>query len=125
MKRPLFFVASLLVAASLPAIQVVPDEWQTVAERTDYRATSGYDGAVDLLRRLADTSPAIRLEFFGRSAMGRPLPLVVVSAKKSFTPEAAVRAGTPVLLIQSCIHAGEVDGKDASLILLRDWALGR
>ncbi len=29
------------------------------------------------------------------------------------------------MLLQSCIHAGEVDGKDATLMILRDIALGR
>jgi hypothetical protein len=125
MKRPLLIVASLLVASALPATETVPLEWQTVAEKSAFRATSSYDETVDLLRRIADSSPAIQLEFFGHSAMGRPLPLVVVSAKQRFTPEAAARAGAPVLLIQSCIHAGEVDGKDASLVMLRDWALER
>jgi hypothetical protein len=125
MKRVVYLVVSLLVVASLPAAEEVPTEWRTVAESTEFRATSSYDGTVELLLRIADASPAIRLEFFGRTASGKPLPLVVVSARRSFTPEAAVRAGAPVLLIQSCIHAGEVDGKDASLILLRDWALER
>jgi hypothetical protein len=125
MKHVTSLVVSLSIVASLSAAEAVPTEWQTVAESTDFRETSSYDETVDLLRRLAAASPAIRLEFFGRSAAGRPLPQVVVSARQSFTPEAAVRAGAPVLLIQSCIHAGEVDGKDASLILLRDWTLER
>jgi len=125
MKGPLLFIVSLIVASTLPATEKIPPEWHTVAENTEFRATSSYDDTVDFLRRIAAVSPAINLESFGRSAVGRQLPLVVVSAARNFTPEAAVRAGAPVLLVQSCIHAGEVDGKDASLILLRDWALGR
>jgi hypothetical protein len=67
----------------------------------------------------------IRVTDFGRSGQGRPLPLVIVSSEGAFTPEAAAATGKPVLLIQSCIHAGEVDGKDATLMVLRDIALGR
>jgi hypothetical protein len=125
MKHIVAITANALVACALWAADSIPPEWRTEAERTDFRATSSYDDTVDFLRRIAAVSPAINLESFGRSAIGRELPLVVVSAARNFTPEAAVRAGAPVLLVQSCIHAGEVDGNDASLILLRDWALGR
>jgi len=125
MRHLVTLVAVLIVSSPLPANDPVPSEWRTVAEKTEFRATSSYDDTVDLLRRIAAASPAIQLEFFGRSAMSRPLPLVVVSGKKLFTPEAAGRAGAPVVLVQSCIHAGEVDGKDASLMMLRDWALER
>ena len=118
-------MAMMPAAAPALAADAVPDEWLTVAERSSFQATSSYDETVELLRRLADASPAIHLESFGRSGMGRPLPLVVVSADRAFTPAAATATGKPIVLIQSCIHAGEVDGKDASLMMLRDWALGR
>ena len=119
--------AAAFLNAAVPAIaaDAVPEEWLTVAERSSFQATSSYDETVALLRRLAETSPAIHLESFGRSGMGRPLPLVVVSADRAFTPAAAAATGKPIVVIQSCVHAGEVDGKDASLQLLRDWALGR
>jgi hypothetical protein len=47
-----------------------------------------------------------------------------VSKEKAFTPDAAHAAKKPVVLVINSIHAGEVDGTDASLILLRDVALG-
>jgi hypothetical protein len=50
---------------------------------------------------------------------------VIVSSDGVFTAEEAAASGKPVLLVQSCIHAGEVDGKDATLLVLRDIALGR
>ena len=107
----------------------VLDEWLTVAERSGFRATSSYEETMDFLRRLDEASEAIRLETFGTSAQGRPLPLVVLSADDAFTPEAAARLaredGKPVVLVQNGIHAGEIDGKDASLMLLRDVVLGR
>ena len=53
------------------------------------------------------------------------MPLVIVSKDKAFTPAAARRLAKPIVLLQSGIHAGEIDGKDASLVLLRDLALGR
>ena len=52
------------------------------------------------------------------------MPLLVASKDKAFTPEAAAKAGKPVVLVLNGIHPGEPDGKDACLILLRDMALG-
>jgi murein tripeptide amidase MpaA len=131
-RSPLFRGLAAAVTAAMTTCSVsaiaadaVPEKWQTVAERSFFQATSSYDETVELLRRLVETSPAIHLESFGRSGMGRSLPLVVVSADRAFTPAAAAATGKPIVLIQSCVHAGEVDGKDASLLLLRDWALGR
>jgi len=74
--------------------------------------------------RLEKTSPFLSLSFFGTSAEGRPMPLLVASKEKAFTPEAAAKAGKPVVLVLNGIHSGEIDGKDACLILLRDMALG-
>jgi len=116
----------LLVSPVLPADDEIPAHWQTVAERSDFRATSTYDETLTFLRKVQARAPhMIRVTDFGRSGQGRPLPLVIVSSEGAFTPDAAAAVGKPVLLLQSCIHAGEVDGKDASLMILRDIALGR
>ena len=124
---PVFFAVPPAAAAAPGA--PVPDEWLTVAERSGFRATASYEETIDFLHRLDEASEAIRLETFGTSAQGRPLPLVVLSAEGAFTPEAAARLaeerGKPVVLVQNAVHAGEIDGKDASLMLLRDVALGR
>ncbi len=115
---------SIFLAADAGANDV-PESWQTVAETSDYTATSSYDETIEFLRRVDAASAGIHLGFFGRSGAGRLLPLVIVSSDGAFTPEAATATGKPILLLQSCIHAGEVDGKDASLLILRDMATGR
>ena len=97
----------------------------TRAEETGFSATSTYDETLSYLKRLDELSDAIQLTSFGRSAEGRTLPLAIVSAGGAFTPGDARASGKPVVLVQSGIHAGEIDGKDASLILLREIALGR
>jgi hypothetical protein len=120
----------LAIALIIPCLTIgadgFPDEWLTVAEKTDFRATSSYDETMTFLRKAEAAAPElIRVTDFGRSAQGRPLPLAIVSADGAFTPQAAAGTGKPVVLMQSCIHAGEVDGKDATLMILRDLALGR
>src|SRR5918911_875335 len=100
-----------------------PPEWQTHAEKTDYRETPRYDETVAYSQRLAAASPLIRYTIFGKSGEGRDMPLLVASEGGTFTPEAAHGAGKAVVLIQACIHPGEPDGKDAGLALLRDIAI--
>jgi Zinc carboxypeptidase len=100
----------------------LPD-WQTYAERTEYRKTPPYQDTIEYSQRLADASPLIRFEAFGKSGEGRDLPLLIAAQGETFTPESAKTAGKAVILIQACIHSGEPDGKDAGLALLRDIAI--
>jgi hypothetical protein len=126
MKRLTVFALALFIPCLVLVADEIPDDWLTVAERSGFRATSSYDQTMVYLYRLEAAAPKlIRVADFGRSGQGRPLPLVIVSSDGAFTPEAAAATGKPILLIQSCIHAGEVDGKDATLMVLRDIALGR
>lgn len=108
----------------------VPRELLTVAEASDFRATSRYEELLELLRRLEARAPEImKLDFYGTSGQRRPLPVVVVSAAGAFTPEAVAAsesaAAKPVVMIQNGIHGGEIDGKDACTMILREIALGR
>ena len=110
----------IMAQSTTPA---APPEWQTRAEKTDYRETPRYDETVAFARKLDDASPLIRYTTFGRSGEGRELPLLIAATGNDFTPQAARRAGKAVVMIQACIHAGESDGKDAGLALLRDIAI--
>ncbi|MFW8695307.1 M14 family zinc carboxypeptidase, partial [Mesorhizobium japonicum] len=61
---------------------------------------------------------------FGTTAEGRPLHALAVSRSGALTPEAARERGLPVILIQGGIHAGEIDGKDAGYLALRQLLEG-
>ena len=125
MKSRALVLALLLAPPALGvAEERVPESWLTPAERADFQATPSYDETIAFLRRLEAQLPEMKLEFYGTSAAGRPLPLVILSAERAFTPAAAQALAKPVVLIQNGIHAGEIDGKDAALMLLRDIALG-
>ncbi|MBR9976366.1 MAG: M14 family metallopeptidase, partial [Bacteroidetes bacterium] len=95
---------------------------------TDYEISGGVatpDAArtVAWLERLDSASAWVELQSFGTTPQGRRLPLVVLSKDGHFSPAAARESGQEVVLIQSGIHAGEIDGKDASLMLLREIAI--
>jgi murein tripeptide amidase MpaA len=88
--------------------------WITPAERANFVTTPAYAETRTWLERLDAASPLISIETFGRTGEGRDL--LMVRARKG-------RSGKPVVLVQAGIHAGEIDGKDAGLMLLRDIAL--
>ncbi|HEX9733076.1 MAG TPA: M14 family metallopeptidase [Thermoanaerobaculia bacterium] len=110
--------------ASRSLIAAAGDPWITPAEAAGLESTPSYDETVAWLRRLAGAAPEIALTPFGRSAEGRDLWLVIASADRAFTPAALRRTGKAVVLAQAGIHPGEIDGKDAGLMLLRDLTVG-
>ncbi|TKD53313.1 M14 family metallopeptidase [Sphingomonas baiyangensis] len=91
------------------------DRWITPAERADFATTPDHAETRGWLERLAAASPRISIETFGKSGQGRDL--IAVRASSGGAPK-------PVVLVQAGIHAGEIDGKDAGLMLLRDIAFG-
>lgn len=106
-----------------PAVSAeLPGFWRTRAERTAWRQTADYDETMRYCRQLEGGSRWIKLVTYGTSGQGRPLPMLIVSKDRAFTPAAARATHKPVVLIQNGIHAGEIEGKDASLALVRDMA---
>ena len=120
-------IATALVVPGIAAAETetIPEEWLTVAERSEFRATSDYDETLEFIERLAERMPEIRLDYYGVSAQGRPMPVVIVSEDLQLTPQRAAESGKALVLVQNGIHSGEIDGKDACLMILRDMALGR
>jgi hypothetical protein len=141
MRRYLFAVAAILAApvAAQPAPQwddILPpalpwhgrserliawrgDPWITPSEAEGFRTTPSYAATRAWLERLAAASPLVRVETFGRSVEGRDLLAVIVSKDGAGRLDPA----KPLVLVQAGIHPGEIDGKDAGLMLLRDIAL--
>ncbi len=96
---------------------------QTYYEKSNFLATPRYDETIEFCKKLDQASPLLRYSSFGKSPQGRDLPLLIADRNGNFTFEAVRKSGNAVLLIQACIHAGESDGKDAGLMLLRDIAI--
>ena len=102
-------------SASERLVAAPSDPWITPAEAAQFDETPSYDTTRAWLEKLVATSPLLKIELFGRSAQGRDLYLVRASKPGP--------AKKPIVLAQAGIHAGEIDGKDAGLMLLRDIAL--
>lgn len=107
-------VQGLTLAAPTPDLT-------TLAERSGLRQTGRYDEVERLCHDFARAYPrAVRCFAFGRTPQGRTMWALAVSQSGALTPEAARRAGLPVTLVQGGIHAGEIEGKDATFIALRE-----
>ena len=73
------------------------------------------------LERVAAAAPGlVRIENFGKTGEGRDLKIVIASKDGVFDPAAIHASGRVILLVQNSIHAGEMDGKDSCLALLRE-----
>lgn len=98
--------------------------WVTPAELTGLADSPNYDDTIAWLRRLAEASPQIALVPFGGTAQGRTLYVVIASKDGTDSLATLAANGRPTLLAQAGIHSGEIDGKDAGMMLLRDLAFG-
>ena len=109
----------LLLAGLATFVWAADTDWQTVYEKSGFTETGRYDQTVDFCKRLAgETRGKIEYRSFGKSAEGRDLPMLMVNFEAD--------TSKPLLLIFAGIHAGEIDGKDAGLMLLRDaFILGK
>src|SRR6201984_832421 len=111
----------VLVVLALPlTVHSQSPDWRTPAEASDYRTTPDYADTVAYLERIAAAAPGqVRIESFGKTREGRDLKIVIASKDGVFDPEAIHASGRAILLVQNSIHAGEMDGKDSCLALLR------
>jgi len=97
----------------------------TTGEKSDWNETAPYAEAVEISRRLERASRFVKVLDIGATPEGRTMIALVVSKDRAFTPESAARTGKVIMLIQSGIHAGEIEGKDPALMLVRDMVVGK
>ena len=94
------------------------DPWVTAFEAdAEHDESPNYADTRAWFDRLDAASDLIRIEQFGVSPEGRPIYAVIASKDG-----AVLDPSKPVLLAQAGIHPGEIDGKDAGMMLLRDIA---
>ncbi|MFM2326172.1 MAG: hypothetical protein RIR31_374 [Bacteroidota bacterium] len=98
--------------------------WITATEKSGFVTTPGYDETMAWFKKLADASPLLTMISIGKSVEGRDIFMLIASAEKNITAAALKKSAKPLLLAQAGIHSGEIDGKDAGMMLLRDIAFG-
>ncbi|WP_371373966.1 M14 family metallopeptidase [Thalassotalea aquiviva] len=110
--------------ASLGFMQTDNGPWQTPAEALDLFDTPNYQQTFAYVTKLVDSDPRLHLLSLGKSPQQRDIWMLVASSDGATTAEQLQQNNKPTLLIQAGIHAGEIDGKDAGLMLLRDIIKG-
>jgi hypothetical protein len=125
--RTLFSAAAVIIIAgcSTPVPPGPPNPVtfpRTRPELTSYRETSRYRDVRGFLDSLRALRAPLAFGSIGKTNEGREIPYVIASRPLVTTASAAKALGRPIVYVQGNIHAGEVEGKDALLALLRDLA---
>ncbi len=105
--RHLLFLALCAACGAEAKRLVTPAEAEKLLRTPDAAATFAF------IDRLDATSDRISVQTFGTTPEGRALKVVIVGEAKP---------GREVVFVQAGIHAGEIEGKDAGLILLSEVA---
>lgn len=108
-----FCFASYLSAQNKPS-------FLTVAEKSEFTSTSKHSDVLDFIKQLQKLSPYVRVETIGKSIEGKEIPLVVIGKPLPKNPADLKNDKRLVVYYKANIHAGEVEGKEATLMLARD-----
>jgi len=116
----------LVIALACLAPAAAAQTWpRTAAERSNFDSTSTSAEVGAFLDSLQLAGAPLAVTEMGRTVQGRPLYLVIASDPAVTSPAEAAASGKLVVYLQGNIHAGEVEGKEAVLILLRELATTR
>lgn len=118
----LSIISGLIAGAGLPlATAQAATPLTTIAEQSGFKKTGRYEEVEKLCQAFQKTYPKeVRCLEFGRTPENRPMLALLVTRSGAFTPAQVAKKALPVTLIQGGIHAGEIDGKDAGFLALRD-----
>ncbi len=121
LRASIFIVIAVCVFNGLVYAQPdIPSGWLTYFERSGYLETPRYDETIAYFNKLAAASNYAVMQKIGTSPQDRDLYCMVVSREGINTPEEFRASGKPSILIINGIHSGEIGGKDASMLLLRE-----
>jgi hypothetical protein len=99
--------------------------FQTTFEKSAGKQTATYFETISFYQQLSKKFHTINVKKFGATDAGYPLHLVIFSTDKNFDRAYWKQQNKVIILINNGIHAGEPDGIDASMMLLRDLATGK
>ncbi|MFZ6745924.1 M14 family metallopeptidase [Undibacterium sp. JH2W] len=115
-------ITSLLASSSLLVANTeAAESLTTLAEQSGFKKTGRYEEVEKLCQAFQKNYPKeVRCLEFGRTPENRPMLALIATRSGAFTPAQAAKQALPVTLIQGGIHAGEIDGKDAGFLALRE-----
>jgi hypothetical protein len=101
------------------------DPWVTPSEKSDFKTTPTYNETVNWFKKLTAASPLLAMVSIGKSIEGREIYMIIASTDTDKGSFSLKTSDKPLMLAQAGIHSGEIDGKDAGMMLLRDIAFGK
>ncbi len=116
--------AAVLLGAGTAGAQGALGWPSTRPEASDYLETSRYADVTDFLGALEGRHPGLMFTTFGYSEEGRALPLAVFGDLPDASAATVRASGKTRVLVFGNIHAGEVAGKEAAQVLVREMAQG-
>ena len=122
MKRAVTFLILINTVCYSLACQTAP---LTVAERSGFTSTSNYNDVITFISQLKKMSKNVRTESIATSTEGYDVPLLVIGNPLPRSSEEMKNDNRIVVYVQANIHAGEVEGKEASLMFARDLLTGK
>jgi hypothetical protein len=105
----------------IPFIVNAQKKLLTPFEKGNGNQSTTYTECISFYKELASLSDKILIKEMGLTDSGKPLHIVVFSDDKNFN----FNQNKAAILINSGIHAGEPDGIDATMMLLRDLSQGK
>lgn len=108
-----------------PVPETVPPELVTEAEASGFERTSRGATVESILKELDGRSERATYLSIGTTGEGREIPMLVLADSAIGSAEAARATGRPIVLLMGNIHAGEVEGKEALLMLARELVLAQ
>jgi hypothetical protein len=111
--------------AAIGSVSSGAQELSTPAERTDFQAgPTMYDDLMDFVYDLDASSDLMQVRKITETLRGRNVVFAVLSNPPVYQASDLVGSDKPIVLIVNNVHGGEVAGKEASLIVMRDLLHG-
>lgn len=115
MRRIIILTLNLLIVLNLSSQSGL----LTTAEKSNFKSTSTYEEVITFISNLERTSDILRIEWIAKTTEGRNIPLLVVANPMIENWKDAKDDERVIVYIQANIHAGEIEGKEATQMLAR------
>lgn len=122
--KKLFSLFLLLASTYSQGQNPFSEDLMLTPEKSNFVKTSTYAEVVSFLDAIKAKSDEVHVTSMGKSLEGKEIPVAILSRPKITTAEQAKASGKLIVYIQGNIHAGEVEGKESVMMLMRDILLG-
>ncbi len=114
-------IISLLLLSSVLSLNVFSqNQLLTIAESSNFTATSTYADVMGFVKDLDQRYDHMKLVTIASSTEGREIPMLIIGSPLPESPKDLENDPRMVVYLQANIHAGEIEGKEATLMLARD-----